>query len=49
VYAGGCPPREEQVVEALCRACGADAARVLEVRDRAREALWRESEDALDS
>jgi uncharacterized protein (DUF362 family) len=49
VYAGGCPPREEQVVEALCRACGADVARVLEVRDRAREALWRDSEDALDS
>jgi len=49
VFAPGCPPREEQVLEVLCRACGADPARVLEARDRAREELWRASEQALES
>jgi uncharacterized protein (DUF362 family) len=48
-YAAGCPPREEQVLEVLCRACGVDETRVLEVRDEARQKLWRESETALDS
>ena len=49
VHVGGCPPREEEVLEALCRACNVDAARVLVVRDRAREALWRDSERALET
>jgi uncharacterized protein (DUF362 family) len=49
VFAPGCPPREEQVLEVLCRACGADPARVLEVRDRARDELWRASQQALES
>jgi hypothetical protein len=49
VFAAGCPPREEEVLDALCRACDADPARVLEVRDRARDELWRASQQALES
>jgi len=49
VYAQGCPPREEEVLKALCQACGADAARVLQARDQAREELWRDSARALES
>ncbi len=49
VRVAGCPPREEEVLEALCRACNLNASRVLEVRDRARDTLWSDSRRALDS
>ncbi len=49
IRVNGCPPREEDVLDALCRACDVDIARVHEVRDRAREELWRDSDRELDS
>lgn len=47
VHAPGCPPGEEAVVRALCEACGADPARVLQVRDSVREQMWKETERNL--
>ena len=38
--ATGCPPTEEDVIEALCAACDADPARVMSVRDDARREMW---------
>jgi uncharacterized protein (DUF362 family) len=49
VHAAGCPPAEESVIRTLCAACGADAAKVLETRDRARERMWGETKSKLDS
>jgi hypothetical protein len=36
-------------LKALCRACGADVARVLSARDQAREELWRDSARELET
>ncbi|MFC2008829.1 DUF362 domain-containing protein [Chloroflexota bacterium] len=47
VYAPGCPPGEEEVIRALSKACGVDAARVLEVRDSVRQQMWKETEENL--
>jgi len=47
VHVPGCPPGEEAVVHALCEACGADPVRVLEVRDSARQQMWKETEQNL--
>jgi len=47
VYAPGCPPEEDSVVRALCEACGADPAHVLEVRDSVRQQMWKETEQNL--
>ncbi len=49
VYAPGCPPREEEVLRALCQACSVDAQRVLQERDRARERMWSDSRGHLES
>ena len=49
VYAPGCPPREEEVVTALCEACRVDKARVLDVRDRVRDEMWKQSDRELES
>jgi hypothetical protein len=45
-YAAGCPPKEEDMIRALCEVCAADKDRVLATRDEARRKLW-ESSDAL--
>jgi len=49
VHAAGCPPREDEVIRVLCEACGADVARVLEVRDRSRREAWEATRAALES
>jgi len=46
LYAAGCPPREDSMIQAICEVCGADAAWVMTTRDEARRKLW-ESSDAL--
>ena len=48
-HAPGCPPSEESVIRTLCDACGADAVRVLETRDRSRERMWGETREKLES
>ena len=45
-YEAGCPPKEEDMIRALCEVCAADKDRVLATRDEARRKLW-ESSDAL--
>jgi len=49
VQAAGCPPREDEVIRVICQACGADVARVLEVRDRSRREAWEATRAALES
>ena len=49
VYVPGCPPREEEVVMALCDACRVNPARVLEVRNQVREEMWRKSDRELET
>ena len=44
--AAGCPPKEDDVILALCQLCGADPDRVMTFRDEARRQLW-ESVDLL--
>lgn len=46
-YAPGCPPREEEVLITLCHAWGLEAAQVLEMRGHARQKMWTDSEEAL--
>jgi len=45
-FAPGCPPKEDDVIRALCQICGADPDRVMSFRDEARRQLW-ESADPL--
>ena len=45
--APGCPPAEEDVIEALCAACDADPALVMSVRDDARREMWDSSRDLI--
>ncbi len=45
-YSGGCPPKEEDMIRALCEVCAADEDRVIATRDEARRKLWKSS-DAL--
>ena len=45
--APGCPPSEEDVIEALCAACGADPALVMSVRDDVRREMWDSSKDLI--
>jgi hypothetical protein len=45
-YAAGCPPKEEDMIRALCEVCAADKDRVLATRNEARRKLWKSS-DAL--
>jgi len=45
-FAAGCPPKEDDVIRALCQMCGADPDRVMAFRDEARRQLW-ESVDPL--
>lgn len=46
-YAGGCPPKEEDMIRALCDLCAADFERVVATRDEARRKLWESSKDLL--
>lgn len=39
-YEAGCPPKEDNMVRALCEACHADAKQVIAARDEARHKLW---------
>ncbi len=41
--ASGCPPAEDDVIEAFCEAIGADASLVMSVRDETRQRMWDES------
>ncbi len=45
--ATGCPPTEEDVIEALCAACDADPALVMCVRDDARREMWDSTRDLI--
>jgi len=45
-YLSGCPPKEEDIIRALCEVCTADYKRVIATRDKARHKLW-ESSSAL--
>jgi len=46
--ATGCPPSEDDVIEALCAACGADPALVMSVRDDTRREVWDSSRDLIE-
>ena len=48
VFAKGCPPPEDAVIRTLCEACRADAATVLDVRDRTRRDLWESTKESLE-
>jgi len=39
-YAAGCPPKEEDMIRALCDACAADYDRVIATRNEMRRKLW---------
>lgn len=45
-YAAGCPPKEDDIIQALCDVCVADPDQVMATRDEMRRKLW-ESSDAL--
>jgi uncharacterized protein (DUF362 family) len=45
-YLADCPPKEKDMIHALCEVCAADEERVIATRDEARAKLW-ESSDAL--
>ncbi len=47
-YAGGCPPKEEDMIRALCGLCAADFDRVIAKRDEVRRNLWESSRDLLE-
>ena len=40
IYAAGCPPREQDMIRALCEACAADYDRVIATRNEMRRKLW---------
>lgn len=42
-YAAGCPPKEEDMIRALCEACAADYDRVIGTRNEMRRKLWESS------
>ncbi len=42
-YAAGCPPKEKDMIYALCKACAADYKQVIATRDEARHKLWESS------
>ncbi len=42
-YAAGCPPKEKDMIYALCRVCAADYKQVIATRDEARHKLWQSS------
>jgi uncharacterized protein (DUF362 family) len=46
-YAAGCPPKEEDMIRALCEACAADEKLVIATRDEARRRLWKSSDELL--
>jgi uncharacterized protein (DUF362 family) len=46
-YAGGCPPKEDDMIRALCELCAADFDRVIATRDEVRRNLWKASKDLL--
>ncbi len=46
-YAGGCPPKEKDMIRALCELCSADFERVIATRDEARHNLWDSSKNLL--
>ncbi len=47
--ASGCPPAEDDVVIALCEACGADPSLVLSVRDENRRNMWESTSNLIGS
>jgi uncharacterized protein (DUF362 family) len=47
-YVGGCPPKEEDMIRALCDLCSADYNRVIATRDEVRRNLWESSKDLLE-
>lgn len=47
--ASGCPPAEDDVVIALCEACGADPSLVLSVRDENRRTMWESTSHLIGS
>ena len=47
-YAGGCPPKEEDMIRALCELCSADFELVIATRDEARRNLWESSKALLE-
>jgi uncharacterized protein (DUF362 family) len=42
-YAAGCPPKEKDMIYALCGVCAADYKQVIATRDEARHKLWESS------
>lgn len=48
-FAPGCPPKEDEIIRALCEVCAADTDRVLATRDESRRKLWEKSAEALKS
>jgi len=46
-YAAGCPPKEQDMISALCGACAADYKHVIATRDEARHKLWGSSSPLL--
>jgi uncharacterized protein (DUF362 family) len=47
-YAKGCPPKEDDMIRALCQACAANAEIVMTTRDQMRHRLWESSKAALE-
>lgn len=47
-YAGGCPPKEKDMIRVLCGLCSADFERVIAKRDEVRRNLWESSKDLLE-
>jgi len=41
--ASGCPPTEDDVLEAICEACGAEPSLVMSIRDETRRQVWESS------
>lgn len=47
-HLGGCPPKEESMIRALCELCSVDSDKVMATMGAERAKLWESSSDALD-
>ncbi|MBN1855699.1 MAG: DUF362 domain-containing protein [Dehalococcoidia bacterium] len=45
--ASGCPPNEDDVLEAICEACGAEPSLVMSIRDETRRKIWDSTRDVI--
>jgi uncharacterized protein (DUF362 family) len=46
-YIRDCPPAEEDIIRAICQACGSDPDRVLRLKDETRTQLWESTRHLL--